>query len=267
MWSAIWIGLALAFNAAVYVWQGPEVGLQFLTGYLIEKSLSVDNIFVFVLLFSPASPVPCVSSTVCCLGSRAIVSRGTMIASVVALFCASPGSVMLGVFLLTRHQDARPERKGSAASREEPVRAPGLESSRCDGLRRLHFFVRRAGKTLATPLLLVLLVVESTDIIFVWLIPPSPVTTDAFIAHVEHPAILGLHRSTSSSRAYGQVPLPRPPRDPHLRGRKVTRAWVHLSLTSRSPSSWASWAGDRRLVHRQPARAASASPRPESAPR
>src|SRR5258708_8876119 len=52
IWSAIWIGLALAFNAAVYVWQGPEVGLQFLTGYLIEKSLSVDNIFVFVLLFA-----------------------------------------------------------------------------------------------------------------------------------------------------------------------------------------------------------------------
>src|SRR5579884_1195103 len=51
-WSAVWIALALLFNAGLYFWRGPEPALQFLTGYLIEKSLSVDNIFVFVLLFS-----------------------------------------------------------------------------------------------------------------------------------------------------------------------------------------------------------------------
>jgi tellurite resistance protein TerC len=51
-WSIVWIGLALVFNAGLYVFQGPALALQFLTGYLIEKSLSVDNIFVFVLLFS-----------------------------------------------------------------------------------------------------------------------------------------------------------------------------------------------------------------------
>lgn len=52
IWSAVWISLALAFNAVVYFWRGQAVALQFFTGYLIEKSLSVDNIFIFVLIFS-----------------------------------------------------------------------------------------------------------------------------------------------------------------------------------------------------------------------
>jgi len=52
MWSAVWIALSLVFNVIIYNFYGSEVGLQFLTGYLIEKSLSVDNIFVFVLIFS-----------------------------------------------------------------------------------------------------------------------------------------------------------------------------------------------------------------------
>jgi tellurite resistance protein TerC len=51
-WSVFWIVLALAFNAGVWVWRGPQQGLEFLTGYLIEKSLSVDNLFVFLLVFS-----------------------------------------------------------------------------------------------------------------------------------------------------------------------------------------------------------------------
>jgi tellurite resistance protein TerC len=52
IWSIVWITLALAFNAGLYFFSGPEPALQFFTGYLIEKSLSVDNIFVFVLLFT-----------------------------------------------------------------------------------------------------------------------------------------------------------------------------------------------------------------------
>nr|HRC87724.1 hypothetical protein [Thermoanaerobaculia bacterium] len=52
VWSAVWVALALIFNGLVYLWRGPEAGLEFATGYLIEKSLSVDNLFVFVLLFT-----------------------------------------------------------------------------------------------------------------------------------------------------------------------------------------------------------------------
>src|SRR5687767_14210819 len=52
IWSSVWIGLALLFNVGVWQWFGAERGLEFLTGYLIEKSLSIDNIFVFVVIFS-----------------------------------------------------------------------------------------------------------------------------------------------------------------------------------------------------------------------
>jgi predicted tellurium resistance membrane protein TerC len=51
IWSAVWISLALLFNLGIYFWRGPEAALEFLTGYLVEKSLSVDNIFVFILIF------------------------------------------------------------------------------------------------------------------------------------------------------------------------------------------------------------------------
>src|SRR5918912_3206453 len=50
-WSLVWIGVALAFNAGVYFWFGPQKALEFLTGYLIEKALSIDNLFVFLVLF------------------------------------------------------------------------------------------------------------------------------------------------------------------------------------------------------------------------
>ena len=52
IWTGVWVGLALSFNVAVYHWWGAQAGLEFLTGYLIEKSLSIDNIFVFLLIFS-----------------------------------------------------------------------------------------------------------------------------------------------------------------------------------------------------------------------
>jgi tellurite resistance protein TerC len=67
IWSIVWITLALTFNAGLYFFSGPEPALQFFTGYLIEKSLSVDNIFVFVLLFTSSlyrRPI----NTACCSG-------------------------------------------------------------------------------------------------------------------------------------------------------------------------------------------------------
>jgi len=52
VWSAVWVALALLFNLGIYFWRGPETALEFLTGYLIERSLSIDNIFVFLVVFS-----------------------------------------------------------------------------------------------------------------------------------------------------------------------------------------------------------------------
>jgi tellurite resistance protein TerC len=58
IWSAVWVSLALLFNVGVYIWMGPQSGLEFLAGYLMEYSLSVDNIFVFVLIFSAFAVPP-----------------------------------------------------------------------------------------------------------------------------------------------------------------------------------------------------------------
>src|SRR3954470_17663535 len=81
IWSAVWIALALLFNAGIYFFSGPELALQFLTGYLIEKSLSVDNIFVFVLLFSAFKVPAAYQHRVLFWGVLgALVMRGILIA-------------------------------------------------------------------------------------------------------------------------------------------------------------------------------------------
>jgi tellurite resistance protein TerC len=111
IWSAIWIGLALAFNAAVYVWQGPEVGLQFLTGYLIEKSLSVDNIFVFVLIFAAFGVPAAYQHRVLFWGVLgALAMRGALIGLGTALIASVSWVLyLLGAFLvITGIRMARP---------------------------------------------------------------------------------------------------------------------------------------------------------------
>ena len=86
LWSVAWIALALTFNVILYFWRGGEVALQFLTGYVIEKSLSVDNIFVFVLLFGYFAVPPIYQHRVLFYGILgALLMRGLMIAAGAAL--------------------------------------------------------------------------------------------------------------------------------------------------------------------------------------
>lgn len=197
-WSGVWIGLALLFNAGLYIWRGPEPAVQFLTGYLIEKSLSVDNIFVFVLLFSAFGVPAAYQHRVLFWGVLgALVMRGILIAV---------GAVLLedfhwilyvfGAFLIVtgirmamhKETEVHPERNPMLrfVRRFVPVTA-GYEGGR--------FFVRRAGQVLVTPLLLVLLVVETTDLIFAVDSIPAifAVTTNAFLVYTSNVfAILGL---------------------------------------------------------------------------
>src|SRR5579884_3115295 len=80
-WSVVWITLAMIFNAGIYFFSGPEVALQFFTGYLIEKSLSVDNIFVFVLLFAAFNVPAAYQHRVLFWGVLgALIMRGILIA-------------------------------------------------------------------------------------------------------------------------------------------------------------------------------------------
>jgi tellurite resistance protein TerC len=197
-WSVVWISLALAFNVLIYLWRGPEVALQFFTGYLIEKSLSVDNIFVFVLIFS-AFAVPAVyQHRVLFWGILgALVMRGALIAVGATLLKEFHWIIYLfGAFLiftgvkmaLHRHQEMHPERNPvvKLVRRIMPI---------TDTYAGDHFWVRRAGKFMATPLLLVLMLVETTDLIFAVDSIPAifAVTQDPFIVYTSNVfAILGL---------------------------------------------------------------------------
>jgi tellurite resistance protein TerC len=197
-WSATWILLALLFNAGLYLWRGPEPALQFLTGYLIEKSLSVDNIFVFVLLFSAFS-VPAAYQ-------HRVLFWGVLGALLLRAILIAVGAVLLedfhwifylfGAFLiftgirmaLHKETEIHPDRNPllRVVRRFVPVTAD-FEDDR--------FFVRRAGHVLVTPLLLVLVVVETTDLIFAVDSIPAvfAVTTDPFIVYTSNVlAIMGL---------------------------------------------------------------------------
>ena len=198
IWSVVWITLAMAFNAGVYFFSGPEPALQFFTGYLIEKSLSVDNIFVFGLLFTYFKVPAAYQHRVLFWGVLgALVLRGTMIVLGTSLLDAFHWIIYLfGAFLIFtgvrmlfhKEEEVHPERNPvlKLVRRIVPV---------THGYERDHFIVRRAGQVLVTPLLLVLLVVETTDLIFALDSIPAifAVTLDPFIVYTSNVfALLGL---------------------------------------------------------------------------
>ncbi|MDP3063601.1 MAG: TerC family protein [Chloroflexota bacterium] len=198
IWTVVWITLALAFNAVVYVWRGPEPALEYLTGYVIEKSLSVDNIFVFVIIFSTFSVPAAYQHRVLFWGILgALVMRGAMIAAGAALLEQFHWIVYLfGAFLIFTGIRMAVQREVAP----HPERNPLLRLARrlfpvTEGYEGQRFFVRRAGKLMATPLLLVLLVVETTDLVFAVDSIPAvfAVTRDPFIVYTSNVfAILGL---------------------------------------------------------------------------
>jgi tellurite resistance protein TerC len=198
VWSAVWVALALAFNAGVYYFQGSDVAVQFFTGYLIEKSLSVDNIFVFALLFSYFAVPAAHQHKVLFWGILgALVMRAAFILAGSALLAQFHWIIyVFGAFLiltgvkmaLSRNEEMHPERNPvlRLARRLIPV---------TDDYRGDRFFVREAGRRLATPLFLVLLMVESTDLVFAVDSIPAifAVTNDPFIVYTSNVfAILGL---------------------------------------------------------------------------
>jgi len=200
IWSAVWIALSLLFNLWVYYTGGPTAGLNFLAGYLIEKSLSVDNIFVFVLLFSYFRVPAQYQHRVLFWGViGALVMRGVMILLGAALIERFGWIIYIfGAFLLITGL-----RMAFHKESEEEIHPEGNPLVRL--VRRFipltnqmhgeHFFVREGGRLFATPLFVVLLIVESTDLIFAVDSIPAifGITTDPFIVFTSNVcAILGL---------------------------------------------------------------------------
>jgi tellurite resistance protein TerC len=198
IWSVVWISIALLFNLGIYIFAGPEAGLQFLTGYLIEKSLSVDNIFVFVLIFSYFGVPPKYQHRVLFWGIlSALVMRGALIVIgaylihqfhwIIYIFGAF--LVFTGIRMLFKQEheidaDANPVVR--LVRRVLPVTSDYHGSS---------FFIREAGRLVATPLLVVLVLVEVSDLIFAVDSIPAifAVTTDPFLVYTSNVfAILGL---------------------------------------------------------------------------
>ena len=198
IWSVVWITLAMVFNVGLYLFAGPEPALQFFTGYLIEKSLSVDNIFIFVLLFTFFKVPAAYQHRVLYWGILgALIMRGTLIAVGVALIESFHWIIYLfGAFLIFTgirmgfHKEIEVHPENDLLLKFIRRFVPVTENYEHD-----RFFVRRAGQVMVTPLLLVLLVIDTTDLIFAVDSIPAvfAVTRDPFLVYTSNIfAILGL---------------------------------------------------------------------------
>lgn len=198
IWSAVWITLALAFNAGLYFFRGPTIALQFLTGYLLEKSLSVDNIFIFALIFTSFRIPQIYQHRVLFWGIvGALLMRAALILAGVALLDAFHWIFYLfGAFLvITGIRMAMRKEKEIQPETHPLVRLIQRFLPIAHDYEGSHFLTRRAGKLMATPLLLTLVIIEVTDLIFALDSIPAifSITQDPFIVYTSNIfAILGL---------------------------------------------------------------------------
>lgn len=197
-WSAVWIGLALLFNLGVYVLLGTDAGLEWTTGYLIEKSLSVDNVFIFVLIFSSFAVPAAYQHRVLFWGIvGALLMRAVLIGFAGFLLGTLHWMIYLfGAFLiLTGVRFVRASHEAPRLETNPAVRLAKRFYPVTDGYEGHAFWVDRGGRRMVTPLFLVLLLIESTDLIFAVDSIPAiyAVTDDPFIVFTSNIfAILGL---------------------------------------------------------------------------
>ena len=197
VWSAVWVAIGLGFGGLLWAWQGGGTAQAYLAGYLIEKSLSVDNVFVFAVIFSAFAIPLRYQHRVLMLGILgALVMRAAFILGGAALLDSFHlvsylfGAVLLfAAVKMARGRDVVQPRQSPA------LRVLGRFLPATDELRGQRFLVRERGRTLATPLLLALIVVETTDVIFAVDSIPAilAVTTDTFVVYTSNVfALLGM---------------------------------------------------------------------------
>ena len=198
-WSAFWIALSLSFNYLVYRTMGRQAGLEFLTGYLIEKSLSVDNLFVFLLIFTYFR-VPLQYQhkilfwgIIGALGLRAIfiLAGAALLAKFhFLMYVLGAFLVYTGIKMATSAGDPAIDPDNNPGvkflSRHLPI------TSKLEGGR---FFVRKEKLLFATPLFIVLVMVETTDVLFAVDSIPAilAISRDTFVVYTSNVfALLGL---------------------------------------------------------------------------
>ncbi len=196
--SAFWVALALLFNLLIYFWKGPDKALEFLTGYLLEKSLSVDNLFIFLLIFSYFKVPSLYQHKVLFWGIiGALVMRFLFIFAGIALIERFHWVIYIfGAFLvfigikMTMYKDKELHPENNIILRIFKKLMPVTDKYEGD-----KFISRIEGRRFATPLFVVLLVVETTDIVFAVDSIPAifAITLDPFIVFTSNIfAILGL---------------------------------------------------------------------------
>jgi len=198
-WSAFWIGLAAAFAGLVYWYEGTQPALQFIAGYVVEESLSVDNLFVFLSVFTFFAVPDRFQYKVLFWGIiGALVFRGIFIAVGVTLIRHFEWVIFVfGAFLIYTAVRMLLRKEGEEQS---PETNPVLRLARrymrvTSDYRGERFFVRENGLLYATPLLLVLLVIETSDLLFAVDSIPAvlAISKDPFIVYTSNVfAILGL---------------------------------------------------------------------------
>ena len=201
-WSTVWVALALTFNFGIYHFMGSEAGLAFLTGYLIEKALSVDNIFVFVLIFSYFNVPAKYQHRVLFWGILgALLMRGAMIAAGAALIAEFHWIIyVFGAFLVfTGIRMAMQTEHDIDAESNPVIRLVRRVMPVTNVYHGQNFFVQEEVggrlRRVATPLFVVLVLVETTDLIFAVDSIPAifAITTDTFLVYTSNVfAILGL---------------------------------------------------------------------------
>ena len=198
-WCGVWLTLALGFGALLWQWRGPETAQQFLAGYLIELCLSVDNVFVFILVFAYFKVEPRYQHRVLFWGIiGAVLMRAVFIivgVSVIArfhwiLYIFGAFLIYTGVKMALPSKEAEVDPENNFAvklfRKFYPV-APHNDQGR--------FFTHHQGRRMATPLFIVLIVIETTDLIFALDSLPAvlAITKDSFVALTSNIfAILGL---------------------------------------------------------------------------
>jgi tellurite resistance protein TerC len=199
LWTAFWIALALLFNLGIWLWKRDTgMALDYLTCYLIEKSLSVDNLFVFLMVFSFFS-VPSAYQ-------HKVLFWGIIGAIVLRLAFIEAGATLLenfdwvfyifGAFLIIAALRMAFQKEKELHPEKNPI----LKILRkfvgvTDCYEGDRFFIKRAGKYIATPLLIVVIIIETTDVVFALDSIPAAfsITTDKFIVYTSNIfAILGL---------------------------------------------------------------------------
>ena len=198
IWSGIWIVVAGVFNVGVWAFWGGQKALEFLTGYVIERSLSIDNIFVFILVFTYFAVLPRYQYKVLFWGIiGALVMRAALILLGTALVTSFSWVIYLfGALLVISGIRMAFQGDSEVHPDQNPVvrlftRIMPVSKQYDNG----NFFTRINGKLLATPLLIVLIVVETTDLVFAFDSIPAifAITTDPFIVYTSNVfAILGL---------------------------------------------------------------------------